>query len=75
MQQKADPNATVCPLLGLARDRWTNFQFATPDNRCWAKQRPEGIDLAFQGAICLRPDFRDCVLYRQWDKSRGAPGS
>jgi hypothetical protein len=36
---------------------------------------PKEIDLPFQGAVCLRPDFRDCVVYRQWEKSRAASES
>ena len=75
MQEKAELNATACPLLGRARDRWTSFQFPNQAHRCWARQRPNEIDLAFQGAICLLPDFRDCILHRQWDKSRSASGN
>jgi hypothetical protein len=71
----AEPNATACPLLGLARDRWTRFQFPERHHRCWAGDPPKKIDLPFQGAMCLTPDFRDCVLHRQWEKSRTASGS
>jgi hypothetical protein len=43
--------------------------------RCWAGNSPKRIDLPFQGAVCLSPGFRDCVLYRQQEKSRGASES
>ena len=74
MQDKAAPGATTCPLMGFARDRWTHFQFPDQAHRCWARNPPKDIDLAFQGAICLGPDFRDCVMYRQWDMNKGASG-
>jgi hypothetical protein len=75
MQDKAAPDAITCPLIGVARDRWTRFQFPDQAHRCWARNPPKGIDLHFQGAICLGPDFHDCVMYRKWEKSGTAPGS
>ena len=75
MQEKADPNATACPLLGLARDRCTRFQFPEHSHRCWARTPPKKIALPFQGAVCLTPDFRDCPWHRQWATSRTASGS
>jgi hypothetical protein len=75
MQDKAAPDATACPLIGLARDCWTRFQFPDQAHRCWARNPPKKIDLHFQGAICLGPDFRDCVWYGKWEKIRSESGS
>ena len=75
MHDKPAPDATTCPLIGFARDRWTRFQFPDSAHRCWARKRLEGIDLNFQSAVCLRPDFRDCIRYRQSETSRSASGS
>lgn len=73
MQDRAAPDATTCPLIGFTRDRWTHFQMPDAANRCWASDSPRVIERAFQGAICLTPDFRDCVLYRKWEKSGSEP--
>jgi hypothetical protein len=75
MHDTAEPYATACPLLGLVRDRETRFQFPERNHRCWAKDSPKTIDLPFQRAVCLSPGFRDCKLYREWEKNRTASGS
>jgi hypothetical protein len=71
MKAKASAMETVCPLLGLAGDRWTRFEFPDRAHRCWAKEdRPVQIELTFQGVICARSDFHDCVVHRQWVQSK-----
>jgi hypothetical protein len=70
MQDKAAPDLTACPLIGLERDRWTRFEFPSADHRCWAKKRPEKLALSFQATICLGREFTSCLLYREWKGSK-----
>lgn len=69
-QNKTPPDLGACPLLGLARDRWTRFQFPDATHRCWAKIPPLQIELRGQAALCLTSEYRDCLLYHQWNTAR-----
>ena len=62
----------TCPLLGLAGDRSTHFEFPVRTHRCWAAARPMEVEMSFQTVICIGPDFRDCVRHRIWAQKQAA---
>jgi hypothetical protein len=72
MQGKSEPDETACPLLGLATDRVTHFEFAAPGHRCWANDRAVKVEVSFQAAICVGSEFRDCVRHRLWIQQQAA---
>ena len=68
MGDKAEPKITECRFLGMAHDSMTRYEFPHRAHRCWATNHPQEVDLQFQSAICVRPEFRDCVRHRQREK-------
>jgi hypothetical protein len=73
MDYKADQNETSCPLLGLSRDRSTHFEFANQANCCWADRKGVPVELSFQAAFCIGPEFRDCVVHYRWLAKQAIP--
>jgi hypothetical protein len=70
MQGKPDPQEMACPLMGLASDRLTRFQFPARGHRCWAMPRAVEVEVSFQAAICIGSDYHDCVRHRLWVQKR-----
>ena len=71
------PDASACPLLGLAADRRSHFTYPHPGHRCFAKKHPATTDARRQATYCLSLDFTSCDRYRAWKarRSPSAPGT
>ena len=67
------PDASACPLLGLADDPRTRFTFPHPGHRCHAGSRPSVVVPGWQATRCLSADFATCDQYRDWTAPSGGP--
>lgn len=53
----------TCPFLGLPDDPASHYSFADGAHRCWARRKPEKIDLAYQGGTCLSGEHVRCPRF------------
>ena len=67
------PDASSCPLLGLADDPRTRFTFPHPGHRCHAGSRPSAVVPGWQATRCLSSGFATCDRYQDWAAARGGP--
>jgi LysM repeat protein len=49
--------------LGARLDRSTHFNYATPENQCYAHNRVSPLSLAEQQTLCLSAHYQTCRFY------------
>jgi LysM repeat protein len=62
----------VCPLLGLAGERWVAIDGVDSAHRCFAEDPPATLDRSMQAQLCLTDAYARCERYRAFAARTGA---